>query len=615
MINYQNKPLSIREIFKSIYFAVAPKGSKLYSLTHTIIRQLLNARYKYWIKHFDRFNRDDIQCITENIAKLHYKPLISVIMPVYNPNLDFLNQAIQSVLDQVYPHWELCIADDASTLPGIREEIEKYSNADHRIKAVFRTSNGHISAASNSALSLATGSYVALLDHDDMLHPLALYLVTKEINAHPESAVVYTDEDKITPKGKRIDPYFKSDFDHELFLSQNMVSHLGVYQRELINNIGGFRQGVEGSQDYDLLLRLLPGIDKAQIRHIPKVLYHWRISEKSVADSIDIKPYALEAGKKALSDYLAVRNIQADVDTFENFGYKIKYAPPTPEPKVELIFINNSKLTEQFVSQCCTLVEQAQENYSFIEMSIFAPENTWKNVRESLHTRLPNLMMKISTLDENFANRLNQHIRESSAEFIVLIDSACSQTESGWLSSLISLAVQGGISCVSPKLVDKKGYIYSCGLILDVDFYAQRLFHKVSNAQLNHYFGWSSLHKGFSALPSECLVLNKTQFISVGGFDAELSDHTSRCIDLCLKMREKGLRNVVMPEIIMILDESKQWSGKQVADLVISDEKDKHILLQRYKPWFKDDPAFNPNLTLMKGKPAVSKAPRTFQLN
>lgn len=600
------RPISLREFFKSLYFALAPKGSRLYSLTHTTIRQFLNKRYKFWIKHFDSYSQEDFQEFSHEIANLSSQPLISILMPVFNPNLDFLNQAIQSVRDQVYPWWELSIADDASTLPGVRETIHKHCHADQRIKAIYRASNGHISAASNSALSLATGEYVALLDHDDMLHPLALYHVAKEINKHPESVVIYSDEDKITPRGKRIDPYFKSDFDHELFLSQNMVSHLGVYQREMMTSIGGFRTGVEGSQDYDLLLRILPKIDRSQIRHIPKVLYHWRISAQSVADRIDIKPYALEAGKKALADYLATKKIPAAVNTFENFGYKISYKLPEPSPKVELIFITQEPV-EQFLEGYRALVEQAQADFSHIAIYILASETSRNAIEDYQRKVLPNFKLRFNDLEGNIAGLLNQLISESSADYIGLINDACIQASPNWLGILTSLANQPGIGCVSPKLVDKKGDIFACGLILTEQYFAQRLFKGQSDTQLNHYFGWSSLHKGYSALPSACLVFNRSRCLSLGGFDPELSNYTARCIDLCLKMSVNGFRNLVVPETIMTID---KIPGQQTIEGLINNEHDKDTLLRRYKKWFEDDPAFNPNLTLLKGKPSVSKKPR-----
>ncbi|MFO8054968.1 MAG: glycosyltransferase [Bacteroidales bacterium] len=234
------------------------------------------------------------------------------------------------------------------------------------MKAVFRKQNGHISAASNSALSLASGDYLVLLDHDDKLHPLALYFVSKEIKSHPESVVIYSDEDKLTERGKRIEPYFKSDFDYELLLGQNMVSHLGAYKSEIIRKIGGFRIGLEGSQDYDLLLRVIEQIELHQIRHIPKVLYHWRISKQSVANTVDVKPYALEAGIQALQDHLLNQEINAEVKTYERYGYKIKYAIPHPEPHVTC-FIKSEQASDRLIQNIDSLVE----NTNYNKLSLF----------------------------------------------------------------------------------------------------------------------------------------------------------------------------------------------------------------------------------------------------
>jgi len=324
--NISNKPernnkqfwhsINIYNNLKRLYFSIIPKGSKVYDFTHSFLNiflkqlKLFNIYYREWIRRFDTPSMEDIQAIRNHINLMAKKPPISVIMPVYNPPLELLDQAIQSVINQVYPYWELCIADDASTDSSIPSLIQDYIQNDERIKAVFRKENGHISAASNSALELATYDFMALLDHDDILHPLALYYVANEINNHPESVIIYSDEDKITRRGKRLDPYFKPDFDYELLLSQNMVSHLGVYRTSIVRNVGGFRTGLEGSQDYDLVLRVLEHCETDQIHHIPRPLYHWRTIRESAARNLNIKPYAIDAATQALTDHFSRRSIK-----------------------------------------------------------------------------------------------------------------------------------------------------------------------------------------------------------------------------------------------------------------------------------------------------------------
>ena len=228
-----------------------------------------------------------------------YQPLISIIVPVFNPQEKYLRAALESVINQTYQHWELCLADDASTQPHVQLIFKEYAQKDSRIKIVFREENGHISQASNSALEQATGEFIALLDHDDLLTPDALEEVVKLLNQHPVADMIYSDEDKIDDHNRLTEPNYKSDWCPDSFLSRMYTCHLGVYRRSLVNEIGGFRVGFEGSQDYDLVLRLTEKTDK--IFHIPKILYHWRIHPASASASGEAKPYAYEAAVKALT--------------------------------------------------------------------------------------------------------------------------------------------------------------------------------------------------------------------------------------------------------------------------------------------------------------------------
>lgn len=237
-------------------------------------------------------------------ADLAIRPLISILMPTYRSDIKYLDMAIESVRQQSYDNWELCIADDASESPELESYLRKLMASDHRIKVVFRQENGHISAASNSALSLCTGEYTALLDHDDLLHPNALLQVVIAVQNTPKAAIIFSNEDKCDLEGNRFGPYFKKGFDHDLLMEQNLISHLGVYKTELLNEIGGFRMGYEGSQDYDLALRVLQRIEESQVVHIPEVLYHWRAIPGSTAVDISEKGYAILAFKKSKYKYI-----------------------------------------------------------------------------------------------------------------------------------------------------------------------------------------------------------------------------------------------------------------------------------------------------------------------
>jgi glycosyltransferase involved in cell wall biosynthesis len=266
---------------------------------------------------------------------------------------------------QIYPHWELCIADDASPSAEVREILKSYSETDPRIKVVFRPKNGHISAASNSALELVSGPWVALMDHDDLLPAHALFWVADCISEHPDVKLIYSDEDKVDEGGHRFGPYFKSDWNVDLFRSQNMFSHLGVLSTELMRSVDGFRVGLEGSQDWDLVLRCMERIEPGQIRHIPRVLYHWRVHVDSTARSMNAKPYAALAGERSLNEHFERTGVRATAEHLD-FGYRVHYALPDVLPLVSVIIPTRNAL--QLTRQCVAsiLAKTSYSNYEII---------------------------------------------------------------------------------------------------------------------------------------------------------------------------------------------------------------------------------------------------------
>ncbi|HJG21670.1 MAG TPA: glycosyltransferase, partial [Enterococcus durans] len=266
--------------------------------------------YAEWITRHENI---DLKSQQEQSKKFDYRPLISIAMPVYNVEIKWLEKCIDSVINQTYDNWELCISDDASTDPKIKKCLEAYEQKEPRIKVVFRKENGHISLATNSALEIATGEFIALLDNDDELPPHALFEVVKVLNERPELDVIYSDEDKIDAEGNRFDPHFKADWSPDTLMGNNYISHLGVYRSSIVKSLGGFRKGYEGSQDYDLVLRVTEQIPEDHIYHIDKVLYHWRTIPGSTASSGEAKSYIYDSGVKALTDALNRRGIKGTV--------------------------------------------------------------------------------------------------------------------------------------------------------------------------------------------------------------------------------------------------------------------------------------------------------------
>jgi glycosyltransferase involved in cell wall biosynthesis len=269
------------------------------------------AAYQQWVLENEKVTPERVAAFEIRYQRLQSRPLISVIMPVYNANLDWLDQAVESLRRQVYQEWELCIADDCSSRDEVRQALSALPRRDARIKVTFRKENGHISAASNTAIELASGSFLALMDQDDLIPVNALLEMAEAISSHPEAGLLYSDEDKIDELNLRESPTDKGPWDPEKLRVNNYISHLGVYRSDLVRAIGGFRLGFEGAQDHDLALRCTEKLARHQIIYVPKILYHWRIHANSTAASRRAKPYALQARDRCLAEHQ--RRLQENV--------------------------------------------------------------------------------------------------------------------------------------------------------------------------------------------------------------------------------------------------------------------------------------------------------------
>ena len=610
---------TIKKCLGTLFFKNFQRNKKAFQYTPSFLRvflkqmYLLNIYYQEWIREYDTLTPENTWHIKQHIISMKRKPRISVIMPVYNPPLQFLEEAIQSVSQQIYPFWELCIADDASTDPDVHAMIRAYVDKDVRIKAIFREENGHISAASNSAMELVRNEFIALLDHDDILHPLALYEVAKAINVNSECEVIYSDEDKITKGGRRFDPYFKPEFNYELLLSQNMVSHLGVYRTSTVRKIKGFREGLEGSQDYDLLLRMIEQCRQDQIHHIPRPLYHWRISHQSVAEDVNIKPYATEAGIRALHDHLERQMINAQVDFVrEVVAYRINYALPDQQPSVTII-IHAQHLADNLIKNINALLEQT--TYSNYHVRVYLPKTQANKITKPSDPNWGDKVQIISTTEnEVHFSSINAWINATSSEYICLLDERLGGYDPDWLSTLVGQALQPEIGLAAPKLVYQDGSVYSNGIILLPELMLQHLSQGAEQDDIG-YFGWSKLRRGYSALSEKCLLFKRDHFLMVNGFEKQIENFSVACVDFCLKLRRTGLRNIHCPSVeLTLLHDIPEQTNRNLIDQI--DQHDRTYLMDHWSDWIEHDPAFNPNLEIVEeGKILVSLTPRTASLS
>nr|WP_315488475.1 glycosyltransferase [uncultured Rhodoferax sp.] len=517
--------------------------------------------YRNWARTHDTLPDSSLAQLGSTVSSWSHRPLISIVMPVYNPPLDLLDAAISSIKQQIYPQWELCIADDASTNPEVWLLLQRLALSDKRIKTVRRETNGHISQASNSALALASGEFIALMDNDDILPPDALYWVAEATVRTPDVQVIYSDEDKLDSHGERFDAYFKSDWNYTLFLGHNMISHLGVYRTQLVRDVGGFRLGLEGSQDYDLALRCIERITDSQIIHIPRVLYHWRAIESSTALNIESKPYALDAAQRALQDHLERIGSTAKAERMPSLNYRCVRTTDSPENSLSLVLVHSEG--EPPIGNTQTWTADANLNIAEVLCS------------------------------QDNAQALNTVIASAKGKLVALVRAGLKPTKPAALAELVGYALEARTGAAGGTVRIPSGGLISGGLVLNQANITSTLHLGLPEG--NHgYMGRGFLAQELSAVAMDCVVLRKEVFISHGGFDADLGISPIGAAAWCLRLRELGLRVIWCPDAAWLATEDyRPPSTTQIA-------LQRQIFMNRYggqyANWLLRDPAYHPLL-------------------
>ncbi len=557
-------------------------------------RVFFDQGYSEWIRRYDTLTDEARATMRAHTASYSHKPLISVVMPTYNPKPEWLIEAVESVLRQIYPYWELCIADDASSDKSIRPTLERYAQKDPRIKVVYREQNGHICAASNSALALATGEWVAFLDHDDLLTEHALFWVADAIDRDFNLQLIYSDEDKIDGSGRRFDPYFKCDWNEDLFFSHNLIAHLGVYRSNLLCEIGGFRQNFEGAQDHDLALRCLERIDPIQIHHIPRVLYHWRTHAKSTALSRNAKPYAKLAGVKALNEHFQ-RQTKKAVSESTSHGYRVRYDLPDTLPLVSLIIPTRNGL--QLIRRCVESVLK-KTIYPYYEILIVDNGSDDPATLQYFQELQSETRIRVIRDDRlfNYSALNNDAVKLARGELVGLLNSDIEAISQEWLSEMVSHALRPGVGAVGARLWYGNNTLQHGGVVLGIGGVANHA-HKHFARYQNGYFGRAHLIQSFCAVTAACLVIRKEIFEAVGGFN-EMLPIALNDIDFCLRVREAGYRNIWTPYAELYHHESATRGFEDTPERQARFSKEVEYMQQRWGSLLLNDPAYSPNLTL-----------------
>jgi len=524
-------------------------------------------------------------------------PVISIVMPVHNPPLDVLTAAITSVERQSYRHWEFCICDDASSEPVVVAALDAAAARDPRIRLVRRAENGHISRASNDALDLATGDYVTFLDHDDELAPDALAHVARALAAG-EADILYSDEDKIDGAGQRFDAFFKPNWDPDRMMYQNVVTHLAVYRRALVERVGRLRTGVEGSQDHDLVLRVAEVSNPARIRHIPRVLYHWRTIAGSTSVSIAAKPYAVAATHKVIRDHLARLGHPARVQA-HTWGHRVVWDLPSPAPVVDVVIATRDQ--PALLSRCVAGLLEATD-YPALTVTIL--DNG--SVEPETHRRLAALAEdpRVTVLAQpgpfNFSALMNAGAARAAGDVLLFLNDDIEVMHADWLTEMVSQAARPEIGAVGAKLLYPSMTVQHGGVILAGRNGSRHLDVGRSDRSPS-YLSRARVVQTLSAVTGACLAMRRTVFEALGGFDAEAFAVDFADTDLCLRAGRAGYRTLWTPFARLLHHESASRGGHLSADKRARFEAERAAFVARWGEALDRDPYYNVNLAIEPG--------------
>jgi len=556
--------------------------------------------YQRWIERRDA-NETSLKALVDAVRELPAKPFISVAMPVYNTPETLLREAIESVLGQIYPNWELCIADDASTEAHVRPILEDYAARDGRIKIAYRPENGHISDATNTAFALASGEWIALLDHDDLLRSDSLAEVALAILGDPSAQLIYSDEDKLGDDGLRYDPYFKPVYSRELLRSQNYFNHLTVHRAANIRAVGGWRRGFEGSQDYDLNLRILERIAPETVLHIPKVLYHWRAAKGSVAAGAGEKTYAFSAGMRALQEHVDRQKLPAKIlEAPDTPFYRLKLDVPSPEPLVSLIIPakDKVKLTRGCINSILEKTTYPNYEILLVDNGSVEPETLAYNAKIA---RNPKVRVIDYQKPFNYSAINNFAVAEAKGALVGLVNNDIEVLAPDWLTEMVSWAMLPDVGCVGAKLYYADETIQHAGCVLGVGGVADHPWR----GRGRHdpcYFGQASIIRNCSAVTAACLVVRKAVFDAVGGLDEVELKVAFNDIDFCMRVSQAGYANVFTPYAELYHLESQSRGYEDNPEKIARFNREIRNMRRKWGSGLDNDPFYSPNLS-RKGPP------------
>jgi GT2 family glycosyltransferase len=530
-----------------------------------------NERYRLWCATLGP-TPAVLASLRAAVRGLPYQPIISIVTPVYNTDPALLETTVASVRAQIYPHWEWCLADDGSSRTDTREVLAALSG-DPRIHVTRLDQQSGIVAASNAAMALASGDFLTFVDHDDLLKPHALAQVARWLNHDPELDVLYSDEDKIDRTGQLLDPYWKPDWSPDLLMSRNYINHLLVVRRALVEKLGGLRPGFDGSQDYDLLLRLTEQTDR--IAHIPEPLYSWRIVEGSAAAEVDAKPYAFEAARRALNEALHRRGVEGSAENgLLASTYHTRYAIPG-HPRVSIIIPTRDRV--ELLRRCVDSI-RAKTAYRNYEIVVIDNDSRDPKTLEYLSTFPGRVIRYPATF--NYARMLNLAVQSVDCEALLFLNNDTEVINGDWLEALLEHAMRPEVGAVGCRLYYPDGRLQHEGILVG-------MLGVAANVDHGGFWALGDLVRNCSAVTGACVMMRSAVYWAIGGNDERLRVAYND-VDICLRIRQAGYQVVYTPYARLFHFEGASRAGYEHAD-------DRAWFTTRWRQFEEWDPYYNPN--------------------
>ena len=544
--------------------------------------------YHTWIERNEPSSLDK-RAMRDDLDRFAYQPTISVLTPVYKTPPKLLSACVESVTSQIYDNWELCLVDDGSADPQLSALLEELQRRDSRIKVKTLASNGGIAGATNAALTMCRGEYVAFLDHDDELADFALFEVVRKLNESPRPDVIYSDEDKIDLEGRRYDWFFKPDWSPDLLHSVNYVCHLLVCQRSLTLEMGGLREGFEGSQDFDLVLRLAEHTQA--IKRIPKILYHWRAVPGSTSLDLQQKPDASSAGRRALQEHLVRMREKGEAREAGPCRYRVQ-RPVQGNPEVSILMPTAGNLERLQAALKSVIDETTYCRFEIVVVDNSSGDQVADLIENLRYSRRPVRHADFREHPFNFSQLCNSAARLSEAPFYLFLNDDVTVVTAEWLTALVEHAQRDEVGAVGARLLYPNGRIQHAGVVMGVYENAGHHFKGVKSDQ-SYYFDLPGLVRNCAAVTGACMLLRRERFWEVGGFDEQNLPIAFQDVDLCLKLLQRGYLNVYTPYATLYHHEASSKSAEQY----VPSEAEISYMQKRWRNYIENDPYYNPNLT------------------